>query len=135
MSAFNNTILDAIQSHLPNCPIEITDKFLIYLQLPSEEIIIHAKYTLNKPYGKNHILFDEGIIGLSFAQLEPDKSTSLHYHDKRKEFFCVRRGELTLSKGPNTYFLKENEYNFSTPGEAHSLANRSKEPLEILELF
>ncbi|UXY17274.1 hypothetical protein N8I74_01950 [Chitiniphilus purpureus] len=120
---------------MPTCPAEISDRFLQLLSTPPAEITAQAKLLLNKPYGTNAILIPHGEYGLSFAQLLPKRSTSLHMHMLRREFFCVHHGVLTLVSGEETLIIDRLGCGFSTPNVSHMLANNSDEPLGVLEIF
>lgn len=94
-----------------------------------------AEITLDKPYGRNHILMINERCGISFACLEPDRSTSFHYHDHRREFFLVRQGRLRLVTPDGERILNPGEWACSTPGVPHSIANGGDGVLEIIEIF
>jgi mannose-6-phosphate isomerase-like protein (cupin superfamily) len=100
-----------------------------------EDIAAEAVLVLDKPYGKNHILIDSGDFGLSCARLLPGRTTSLHTHAIRREFFCVRRGAISLTLGDTQRRLGRLAHAGSTPGVPHALANDGHEPAEVLEMF
>lgn len=130
---------DNIQQDLhkvfPSCPEAFVLSFIALLDVPIEELATQSVLVLEKPYGRNHILVDRGDFGISCALLLPGRSTSLHYHHIRKEFFCVRRGGITLTSGANVHHLHSLECGISTPGVSHALANSGNQPAEVLEVF
>jgi len=132
-SDFN--LKERIQHVWADCPDKVIKLFIEFWLTPSEQLRANAVVTLKKPYGKNHILVDSGEYGLSFAEMEPSQSTSLHYHTTRREFFCVRKGRLLLTKGKTTTTLEAGESNVSIPLEPHSIANTGSEVLELFEIF
>ena len=130
-----NRITTYIYDTFPNCPGGFVKQFLESLAIPSVTLLTKSKFTLEKPYGANHIIQDEGVFGFSWAQLKPGHSTSLHYHQKRRELFCVRQGLLKLTKGDRVQMLRRFDCNCSTPNQSHSLSNPGQEWLEIIEIF
>jgi mannose-6-phosphate isomerase-like protein (cupin superfamily) len=130
-----NVIQQALQGVFPNCPENFALNFLALLEVPIEELATQSIFTLEKPYGRNHILIDQGDFGLSCAWLLPGRSTSLHYHNTRQEFFCVRVGKVTLTSGTSVCHLNSLEYGKSIPGIPHALANSDIQPAEVLEVF
>lgn len=133
--SIHTDIADSIRRTFPTCPEEFIDEYLTIYHSNINEIVKRAKFTLDKPYGQNHILKDVGEYGLSFAEMAPGQNCSTHFHNVRREFFCVKTGTLTLTKDGNSRELVEGECQFSTPGEPHSLANRAASPLAVLEIF
>lgn len=119
----------------PDSPDLLLSDFARFYLMPIDEIATHASLTLDKPYGINYILVPEGAFGLSCARLLPGQGSSLHYHRQRREFFRVRTGRLTLTRGAEREVLDAGASAHSTPLEAHSIANESDDVLEILEIF
>lgn len=129
------TVAGGILTTFPSCPAEVIEDLLAALEAPLGPLVEAAQITLDKPYGTNRILRHSGEYGVSFAQIQPERSTSLHYHTRRREFFCVRQGVLTLTSGDSTRQLGRFEFGSSIPGQPHALANADAEVLEILEIF
>ena len=120
---------------LPTCPETFADWFMQLISATPSEITARAIILLNKPYGTNAILVDRGEFGLSFAQLLPGRSTSLHFHQQRREFFCVHHGTLSLTYGDQNCTIERFACGHSTPNVSHMLANASDQPLGVLEIF
>jgi mannose-6-phosphate isomerase-like protein (cupin superfamily) len=126
---------DHVAASFPDCPEDLADQFVDALDRPAEDLAARAAIILDKPYGRNHILAREGTHGLSLAVLQPGQSTSLHFHEFRRELFCVRSGTLHLTNEGRVMILQRLDCARSTPGIPHSLANGGPDPLEILEIF
>jgi mannose-6-phosphate isomerase-like protein (cupin superfamily) len=132
----NQAIIEQeLRKTFPACTKSFASSFIALLNVPIEEIATQSVLILEKPYGRNHILIDHGDFGISCALLLPGRSTSLHYHHIRKEFFCVRRGGITLTSGIDVYHLHSLECGISTPEVSHALANSGDKPAEVLEVF
>lgn len=119
----------------PNFPEEEFVKYIQMIESPFDESYLKSSIKLIKPYGINTILCKGDVYGYSFVQMNVNQSTSLHFHEVRKEFFYVRNGCLKLRKGNDIYILNKDQFGFSTPNEMHSLSNNGDETLEIIEIF
>ncbi len=128
-------VSNALGALWPDCDPSVRELFLQLLEEPAVEIVKRARFVLGKPYGTNSILLDSGMYGLSFAQLGAGQSTSLHFHNTRREFFCVHHGTLALTSNGETTALTRHQCAWSTPGRPHRLANTSDGPLGVLEIF
>lgn len=134
-SAHRPVVATALRRTFPDCPREFVEAFVALLEAPRQELAAQAILVLQKPYGRNHVLVRDGAFGLSFAVLEPGRSTSLHFHRRRREFFCVRSGRITLTSGEEVIPLGRFACGTSTVGVAHRLANPATAPAEVLEVF
>lgn len=111
-------------------------KFLGFCASSPQEVVNQAIFTLQKPYGLNHILILNNSYGISFAQIKLKQGTSYHYHTQRKELFYVYSGQLTLLKENETVVLDPYTIASSNPYEKHALRNEGpSELLEVLEIF
>lgn len=119
----------------PSCSESLVGLFLEFLLRSPAEVCRQAMTVLPKPYGRNHILLVNAGFGLSLAQIEPEQSTSLHFHSSRREFFCVMTGELSLVVGDKESTLGVGECGMSTPNVPHSLRNKHSSTLRVLEMF
>ncbi len=128
-------VLVALYAAVPACPAELAARFLKLLQATPEAVAGQARLQLHKPYGTNVILEDKGQFGLSFARILPGQSTSYHYHQQRREFFCVHSGVLSLHNGSEIEVLGRLGCGASMPHIAHSLANHGDSMLAVLEIF
>lgn len=124
-----------IRAVFPDCPDGLAGRFTALLTRPRDELIARATRILDKPYGRNHLLDAEAEHGISFAVLLPGRTTSLHWHARRRELFCVRAGQLDVTLGDERRSLAAGELAGSTPGVAHALASAGPGDAEVLELF
>jgi mannose-6-phosphate isomerase-like protein (cupin superfamily) len=128
-------VRNAVGRIFPDFPSSVAEQLLKTLEAPTGDLCSVADITLEKPYGKNHILRLGPDYGLSFACLLPGASTSLHYHRERRELFFVRAGHLCFTFGEQERCLDVGEWAFSIPGVIHRVANRGEQLLEIVEIF
>lgn len=131
----DDAVAQALRERWPAISDEFVRRFLLSSHASAKDLAAQAVLTLDKPYGVNHILVQEGEFGLSFARLLPGRSSSLHYHRQRGELFRVRRGALTLTDGERRRELTALEFGMSIPGREHAIANEGDELLEIIEVF
>jgi mannose-6-phosphate isomerase-like protein (cupin superfamily) len=133
------TTLAAVRARIrevfPACPEGLAERFTALLARPRDDLIARATLVLDKPYGRNHLLDAEAEHGISFAVLLPGRTTSLHWHARRRELFCVRAGRLDVTIGDERRPLATGELAGSTPGIQHALANAGAGDAEVLELF
>ena len=134
-SPVTSIIRVSLSRTFPACPAAMVDTFVSWLARPREELVSLARMTLKKPYGHNYVLVDSGDFGISFACIEPGQGTSLHFHQRRREFFCVHEGVLALTRDDVESSLEKGESGFSTPGKPHALRNPSGAPTQVLEMF
>src|SRR5258707_12642512 len=80
----------------PEIPEAVLDSYASVLAAEFEDLPATAKLVLDKPYGINVIEASIENFGVSVARLKPGRSSSFHYHHKRRELFTVRRGVLTV---------------------------------------
>lgn len=125
----------ALQAQFPRCPPALVERFVHGLSEPRAELIARATRILEKPYGRNHLLAADGDHGISFAIFHAGRTTSLHWHARRRELFAVRSGRLVATLGSEQRVLLGGEIACSTPRVPHALANGGGDDLEVLELF
>ncbi len=130
-----NYLNQAIIEIFPSIETSTIDFFLHCCVVSSQDILKQKEFSIDKPYGSNHILLMTEFFGISFAQIKPRHGTSYHYHSVRKEFFFVKSGILTLIKEKAVTTLAPLGVENSNPFERHCLKNSGKELLEILEIF
>ena len=109
-----------------------------------KKIVDHLKENLNteweyhrevyRPWGK----YDSIDVGDNFQvkriTVKPGAKLSLQKHHHRAEHWVVVKGEATVTKGEETFLLKQNQSVYIEIEEKHSLANLAKEPLELIEV-
>lgn len=131
--------IEKIKSELlklwPGVDDEVIEFFVDCMDADLDLMSTGAYLHLKKPYGSNTILKNIKGYGLSYVVMNPHQSTSYHKHGKRKEFFLVKEGVLTLTNGNKITKLTEGKFDSSTPGQPHSLSNTNENVLKILEIF
>jgi len=124
-----------IQAVFPEAPASLLTDFERFLTAPITDIAAHAVTIFEKPYGRNHILVLDEWFGLSCAVFKPSCETRFHYHEKRRELYWVRIGELDLIRPEGVMILTAGGHSHSEPGQRHRLRNPSWLRLEVLEIF
>jgi mannose-6-phosphate isomerase-like protein (cupin superfamily) len=124
-----------LRAAFPACPAADMERYCWLLGQPERKIAAQAIVVLEKPYGRNHVVGIDGTFGVSFACIEPGQGTSLHYHRRRREFFCVHSGTLTLLNANVVRVLGVGEGGVSVPFIPHSLRNDTGTTLRVLEMF
>ncbi len=66
--------------------------------------------------------------------VHPGGSLSLQMHHKRAEHWVVVKGTAKVTRGEETFLLKENESTYIPPGTKHRLENPGETPLDIIEV-
>jgi mannose-1-phosphate guanylyltransferase/mannose-6-phosphate isomerase len=66
--------------------------------------------------------------------VKPGCSLSLQLHHRRAEHWVVVRGTARVTRGEETFLLRENESTFIPIGVKHRLENPTDDPLEIIEV-
>lgn len=67
-------------------------------------------------------------------RIEPGASVSLQIHRHRAEHWVVVRDTAEVTRGEETFTLRENENTFIPPGVRHRLGNAGKVTLKIIEV-
>lgn len=82
--------------------------------------------------------YDSIEKGLNFQVkklfIKPGAKLSLQMHYKRAEHWVVVRGTATVVNGKDVLTLKQGESSYIPVGQRHSLENKTKEQLEIIEI-
>ncbi|MDC1165353.1 mannose-1-phosphate guanylyltransferase/mannose-6-phosphate isomerase [Candidatus Thioglobus sp.] len=66
--------------------------------------------------------------------VNPGAKLSLQKHRYRAEHWVVVKGVATITRGNDTFTLKENQSTYISKGEVHRLENQGKTNLEIIEI-
>jgi mannose-1-phosphate guanylyltransferase len=87
-----------------------------------------------RPWG----YYDSIDIGQNFQvkkiSVNPGAKLSLQKHLYRAEHWVVVRGTAKITRGDQTFYLRENQSTYISKGEIHRLENQENEPLEIIEI-
>lgn len=127
------SVMDELNCCFPDLPPILVERFSEVLEMGQG--VAQFLHSLDKPYGRNLIVEINGNYGLSCARLLPGRSTSLHYHSTRTEFFVVRCGELSVTDGDVEHRLHAGSVSRSTPGRPHRLSNAGHSICEFVEIF
>lgn len=96
------------------------------------ESLMHRK--VYRPWGS----YDSIDMGDKFQVkrliVNPGKKLSLQSHAKRAEHWVVVKGEAMVTKGDDTFALRENESTYIPLDTRHRLENATDKPLEIIEV-
>ena len=97
-----------------------------------DEYLVHKR--VYRPWG-----YYEGIdAGDRFQakrlMVEPGKKLSLQLHKRRAEHWVVVSGTATVTRGEETFLLRENESTFIPLGVRHRLENAGSERLYLIEV-
>jgi len=97
-----------------------------------EEKNLHRK--VNRPWGWYDSVDEGERFKVKRIQVKPGASLSLQMHHHRAEHWIVVKGIAEITNGDQVITLKENQSTYIPQGQTHRLANRSTEPLEIIEV-
>ena len=77
---------------------------------------------VEKPWGREIWIADEPEYGGKILEIKKGYSTSLHYHEKKKETIYVYKGKMRVETlGGDAFEVNEGEAITIEPGEAHKL--------------
>ncbi len=97
-----------------------------------EETQTHTR--VYRPWGAYESLGIGERFQVKRIEVNPGASLSLQMHHKRAEHWVVVSGTAEVTCGDEVFTLKENESTFIPLGAKHRLANRTEEPLVIVEI-
>ena len=76
---------------------------------------------VEKPWGREIWIADEGEYGGKILEIKKGYSTSVHYHKIKKETIYVDKGKLKIKSGDEEYILNEGEAVTIRPFTVHQL--------------
>ncbi len=88
----------------------------------------------NRPWGTYEIIGKGKKFQVKQLTVRPGEKLSLQKHKKRAEHWVVVSGKARVTRGKDTFVLKENESTFIPLGEIHRLENPYKKTLVIIEV-
>ena len=62
-----------------------------------KEEVDYRKVVVNKPWGYEYLLYENGTVGVWFLRLNPGQKTSMHCHPHKKTGLILLEGEALLS--------------------------------------
>jgi len=90
--------------------------------------------TVHRPWGTFRTIEEGPGFKIKRIVVNPHQSLSLQLHHKRAEHWVVVTGEAMVQIGDDELLTRPGEYQFIPVGEKHRLSNRTKTPVEIVEV-
>ncbi|MCR4743330.1 MAG: mannose-1-phosphate guanylyltransferase/mannose-6-phosphate isomerase [Treponema sp.] len=87
-----------------------------------------------RPWGNSDSIENSDRYKVKHITVNPGEELSLHYHLHRSEHWVVVNGTATITIGEHEKILTENQSLYIPLGTVHSIANRGKVKLEIIEI-
>ncbi len=89
---------------------------------------------VHRPWGSfENIRSGDGFL-VKILKINPKSKISLQYHKKRSEHWVVTKGTATITLNEKKFKLREKESIFVKLGQKHRIENKTKNPLEIVEV-
>ncbi len=93
-----------------------------------------ARLVVNKPWGREHLLYRNRFAGVWALHLRRAGKTSLHCHPAKKTGLIVLEGTAVLSTLTSSFQLEALEGVILEPGVFHSTEANSRRSVRILEI-
>lgn len=90
--------------------------------------------TVHRPWGTYTVLEEGPGFKIKRIEVKPTASLSLQMHHHRSEHWVVVQGTASVVNGDREITVETNESTFIPAGNKHRLANRTAEPLVIIEV-
>ena len=103
----------------------------LYKKIKEKDLLSKTQY---KPWGYYTILESEQGYLTKCLNISPNAQLSLQKHAHRSEHWIVLDGEATIRKGDKTLTLNSGQSIDIELNEIHSIQNRTKKQLKILEV-
>ncbi len=97
-----------------------------------EEALTHSK--VYRPWGAYEGLNEGNRFQVKRITVKPGAVLSLQKHHHRAEHWIVVHGTALVTRGDDTFLLKEDESTYIPLGVRHRLENPGKIPLELIEV-
>lgn len=97
-----------------------------------EEALTHAR--VYRPWGAYESLNEGNRFQVKRITVKPGAVLSLQKHHHRAEHWIVVHGTALVTRGDETFLLKEDESTYIPLGTHHRLENPGKIPLELIEV-
>jgi len=95
---------------------------------------IYSNRKVYRPWGWYDSIESGKHFQVKRIYVKPGAKLSLQMHHKRAEHWVVVSGTATVTNGKQIFNLKKGESTYIPLGIIHSLENKTKEPLEIIEV-
>ncbi len=90
--------------------------------------------SVKRPWGSYQVIEERANYKVKSLKMNSGYRLSLQTHAKRSEYWVVVKGIATVTKDGEVFDLNVNESTYIPCGMVHRLENRSREPIEIIEL-
>lgn len=87
-----------------------------------------------RPWGNYETIDKSHCFQVKRITVKPKASLSLQMHYHRSEHWIVVKGVATVTRGDESFTIKENESTYIPVGVKHRLTNLSSENLELIEV-
>lgn len=87
-----------------------------------------------RPWGSFETIGEGSRYHVKQVVVEAGESLSLQMHHRRSEHWVVVQGTAEVTRGDDTFLLREGESTFIPAGTRHRLANRGELPVRIVEI-
>jgi len=94
----------------------------------------HHHRTVYRPWGKYDSVDEGNRYQVKHITVKPGEKLSVQKHFHRAEHWTVVYGTAHVQNGDETILLTENQSTYIPVGTVHSLENKGKIPLEIIEV-
>ena len=97
-----------------------------------EEPVSHSR--VYRPWGYYESLDSGAGFQVKRIMVKPGARLSLQMHHKRAEHWVVVSGVAAVTRGEETFMLRENQSTYIPLGVKHRLENRGEQPLHVIEV-
>ncbi|MBM3579554.1 MAG: mannose-1-phosphate guanylyltransferase/mannose-6-phosphate isomerase [Alphaproteobacteria bacterium] len=97
-----------------------------------EECVVHRKVL--RPWGSFEVIDSADRFKVKRITVKPGAALSLQMHNYRSEHWIVVKGEAHVTCGEREFVLSEDQSTYISVGQKHRLTNKSKIPLELIEV-
>lgn len=87
-----------------------------------------------RPWGSFETIDEGERFQVKRIMVKPGEKLSLQKHRHRAEHWVVVDGTALVTRGGESFLLKENESTYIPPGTVHRLENAGEEPLHLIEV-
>lgn len=87
-----------------------------------------------RPWGSYELLASGEGHQVKRLEVRPGAALSLQVHRRRSEHWVVVRGSVEVTRGGDTFVLRENESAYIPAGVRHRLTNPGDVPVEVIEV-
>lgn len=93
-----------------------------------------APNTVHRPWGTYRVLEQGAGHTVRRISVRPGGALSLQYHNRRAEHWVVVEGEAVITRGGETFVLRQYESTHIPIGKPHRLENHGPAPLIVIEV-